>query len=225
MAKVAAATLTVAAALLAGGCAQGRATAPVVSQPASTDGAVGAADAADAGQQPGQMFTACGARFRIPDQWQPAALDELHWQLTGAGGLGNGFSVSVRCIEEPASPATPFTDLAQVVAELGGEGPEYAAAFRLHTLWLESSPRRPQALIGLRQEQHEGPGRSEVVVWTDGDRRTPTSPRREHQGMLAVHWSADDPDQVRQYQAFRALIDPSFTTTSPRIGRNRATTR
>ncbi|GEM_PF-2720455 len=180
------------------------------------------ADAADAAQ--GAFFAACGVRFLIPEAWQPVAHDDAHWELMGDAARAGGMSVVVRCLDEPVSPATHYTDIDAVREAFGEGGPEFDQAHRYYLSWLDPLPRRPYGLIALRQEQHEGPGRVEVAVWIEGDRRTPSAPRRDHQGMIAVHWSQDDPAQVQQYDAFRASFDPSFTTTSPRIGRNRANT-
>ncbi|MET0288843.1 MAG: hypothetical protein ABW178_04390 [Pseudoxanthomonas sp.] len=167
--------------------------------------------ASDAGKR---RFSACGASFDIPGNWVPEQHARGQWRVIGRTAA-LGLKVSVRCMpDQVISPRELLTGIDAVRDELG-DGPETLHRGTLeYQPWVAELPRRPD-VVALLQAEDDGPGRIEGAVWEDPDKRVPDDPPSTSQGLTAIHWSDDDPQQVAQYTALRTHITSSFSAPMP----------
>ncbi len=165
--------------------------------------------------------SACGASFELPSDWAPEPIAAGQWRARAAAG--RGLTLSIRCLPDAVIlPGTQFTQIDAVRDELG-YGPETLyRGTSYYQSWVDGLPDRP-SVIALLQADDDGPGRIEVAVWADPNRRSAGDPPSTSQGLLAMHWSDDDPAQRAQYTALRTQITSTFSAPLPDThGRTRA---
>jgi len=168
-------------------------------------------------------FSACGASFDLPSDWAPEPIADGQWQAGARTAAGRGLTLSIRCLPDAVIlPGTPFTEIDAVRDELGYGRQTLHRGTAYYQAWRDGLPDRP-GVIALLQKDDDGPGRIEVAVWVDPDKRSAGDPPSTFQGLLAMHWSDDDPTQRAQYTALRTQITSTFSAPLPDThGRTRA---
>ncbi|MDR7193262.1 hypothetical protein [Luteimonas terrae] len=189
---------------------------PNVDVTAATD-----ADVATPARAGNRRFSGCGASFDIPGDWVPEQRAAGHWLLDRRMAAGRGLKAAVRCLpDQVIAPGTQFTEI-DAVRDVLGYGPDtlYLGTSEYRG-WVDGLPERP-GVIALHQAEDHGPGRIEVAVWEDPNKRSPDDPPSKSQGLIEIRWSDDDPQQVAQYTALRTQITSSFSAPLPESGYDR----